>query len=349
MNGNGNRPKVLVIGGGTGASSILKGLKRHPTDITAIVTMFDSGGSSGVLSEEFGFPPFGDLRQCLLALGEDSSKTEAIRKALDFRFEKKTSLNGHSVGNLLLAALTSLSRDLERALDDMGQILNIAGRVIPVTLERAELCAELENGEIIKSEVSIDQRAASSPRIARIFLEPSVKVNPRAVRAITEADAIVFGPGDLYTSVLPNLLPEGVVDAITSSKALRIYMCNLMTKRGETDGFSASDFAREVCEYLWPARPDWVVVNSRIPESEIREAYAMEGAHAVTADLNELTKYVSGVICAPVATEDLPIRHDPQRAAEAIFQAMEVGRLAPDNKAIASHRRASRRTLQMSS
>ncbi|MCH8109001.1 MAG: YvcK family protein, partial [Chloroflexi bacterium] len=247
------KPKILVIGGGSGSSNILRGLKRYPVELTVIVTMFDSGGSSGLLRKEFGYPPFGDLRQCLMALSDDSQDTQRLKEALEFRFGTDSSLKGHSVGNLLLAALTSLSDNLELALHDISRLLGVTGQVIPVTLETAELCAELDDGRLIVGESDIDLRFTPLPRIKKIFLNREVEANPRAIQAILDADAIVFGPGDLYTSILPNTLPKGIVDAVASSKGIRIYMCNLMTKQGETDGFKASDFTRTMTRYLNPS------------------------------------------------------------------------------------------------
>ncbi|MBI4220994.1 MAG: YvcK family protein, partial [Chloroflexi bacterium] len=222
-------PHVVVMGGGTGCSSVLRGLKRHTDRITAIVTMFDSGGSSGILREEFGYPPLGDLRQCLVALGEEGEATEALRDAFEFRFSKESSLNGHSVGNLLLAALTTLHRDVEGAIAEMSQILRLKGRVIPVSLAQADLCAELEDGTIVRGESRIDLRRKSLPRIREVFLDPGAPANPRAMEAILEADAVVLGPGDLYTSVIPNLLADGIVPALRKTTAALVYVCNLMT------------------------------------------------------------------------------------------------------------------------
>ncbi len=238
------KPKILVIGGGSGSSNILRGLKLYPVELTVIVTMFDSGGSSGLLRKEFGYPPFGDLRQCLMALSDDSQDTLRIREALEFKFGTDSSLNGHSVGNLLLAALTSLSDDLEVAIGDISRLLGVTGQVVPVTLETAELCAELDDGRLIVGESDIDLRLTPLPRIKRIFLNRDVEANPKAVQAILDANAIVFGPGDLYTSILPNTLPKGITDAVAFTKGIRIYMCNLMTKQGETDGLQGIGFRR---------------------------------------------------------------------------------------------------------
>jgi uncharacterized cofD-like protein len=329
-NTNGHHPKVVVIGGGSGSSTILTGLRQYKVSLTAIVTMFDSGGSSGLLRKEFGYPPFGDLRQCLLALADRERDSQALLDAFEFRFGNDSSLNGHSVGNLILAALMTLSNDLERAINEVSQILHVIGSVVPVTLAKAELCAELEDGCLIRGESEIDLRSEQFPRIRRIFLDEDVAANPRAVAAIKDADAIVLGPGDLYTSILPNLLARGIPEAIAESRATCIYVSNLMTKLGETDGFTASDFVREISRYLEPARLDWAVVNTGIPGQGVQMAYEKEGAHLVELDLNEVGKYVSGTIAASLAYSELPLRHDPAMTAEAIFQAIDAGRLVSE-------------------
>jgi uncharacterized cofD-like protein len=324
--GIGAGPKTVVIGGGTGISNILGGLKKYSVNLTAIVTMFDSGGSSGKLRDEFGYPPFGDLRQCLLALGEDSVETQALREALGFRFKGNSGLDGHNVGNLMLAALTTnLKNDLERAIEELKHMLRVTGDVVPVTLEPAELCAELKDGRIIRSETNIDRRSETVPGIRRIFLEPQVAATPRAIEVIQDADAIILGPGDLYTSILPNLLADGIAEAIASSHATKIYVCNLMTKRGETDGFTASRFLQELTRYLKGGRLDWAVINIAAPTPEIRKSYESEGAYQVEPDLDATASYVSGIITAPLATVNLPLRHDPDRTAAAILKVLGLG------------------------
>jgi uncharacterized cofD-like protein len=317
-------PEIVVIGGGSGISNLIGGLKRLTSSITAIVTMFDSGGSSGLLRKEFGYPPFGDLRQCLLALGDDTPEVQALRNAMGFRFGSDSSLNGHSVGNLIFAALTSVDGNLEHAIEEISRLLRVKGRVIPVTLEAAELCAELDDGRIIRGESDIDLRGAATPNIGRIFLDHPVKANPAAIRAISEADVIVLGPGDLYTSILPNLLPSGITDALASSGARRIYICNLMTKHGETDDFRASDFVREVNAYLAPATLHGVIVNVDMPDAETRLAYEREHAYPVDADLDNVREIAPVVLASSLASNDLPLRHDMTRTAEAIFEIMQT-------------------------
>lgn len=319
-------PNIVVLGGGTGSSSVLRGLKKQTDRLTAIVTMFDSGGSSGLLREEFGYPPMGDLRQCLVALSEDGEATEALVNAFEFRFRQDSSLNGHSVGNLLLAALTTLRNDIEGAIAEMSALLRLRGRVVPVALTLSDLCAELEDGAIVRGESRIDLRRMSLPRIKRVFLDPPASANPRAIEAILAADAVVMGPGDLYTSIIPNLLADGVPQALGESRAAVIYVCNLMTKQGETDNFKASDFAGEISRYLGGRLLDWVVMNTRPVPPRIRKAYAAESAYPVTPDRTAVQSYARHILAAPLSNNQERLRHDPLRLAEAVLTAISVTR-----------------------
>ncbi len=312
-------PRVVVIGGGTGTPVALRGLKRRAGQISAVVTMFDSGGSSGLLQKEFGYPPLGDLRQCLLGLSDGDESTRLLRELVGFRFDAQSSLNGHSLGNLLLAALHTLGSDLERAVDDLAGMLRITGQVIPVSLEKADLCAELADGQLLRGESTIDLRGRTHPPIERVFLDPPVNANPRAVQAILDADAVVLGPGDLYTSIIPNLLAHGINDALAETQAARIYVCNLMTKRGETDGFKLSDFLREMNRYLGGQMVDWALVNSGDIPAPVRQVYAKEGAHPVEADLEKARRYARQIVATPLDNGQTPLQHQPCRLAQEIL------------------------------
>jgi uncharacterized cofD-like protein len=320
-------PKVVVIGGGNGSSVVLRGLKQYTSELTAVVTMFDSGGSSGLLQAEFGYPPLGDLRQCLLGLSEENELTQPLRELIDFRFQRDSSLNGHSLGNLLLGALTTMGQDLERAINEMASILRITGHVVPVTLERADLCAELGNGDVVRGESNIDLRGERFPRIQRVFLDPSVRANPNAIQAILDADAVVLGPGDLYTSIIPNLLAGGITQALATTKATRIYVCNLMTKLGETDDFKASDFVREITRYLGGPNLDWVLINNRAVSEAVRQAYLGESAHPVEADLDAVQQYSLGVLATPLGNNQIPLKHEPDLVAKVVLSITSLGRL----------------------
>ena len=319
----------MVIGGGGGTSAVLRGLKHHTSQISAVVTMFDSGGSSGLLQEEFGYPPLGDLRQCLLGLSDVDEANRPLRELVGFRFDAESSLNGHSLGNLLLAALTTLGADLEQAVDEMAGMLRITGQVIPVSLERADLCAELADGQLLRGESTIDLRGRPHPPIKRVYLDPAVSANPRAVGAILNADVVVLGPGDLYTSIIPNLLAQGINEALAETRATRIYVCNLMTKLGETDGFQLSDFLREMNLYLGGQFLDWVLVNSGEVPDFVREVYEKEGARPVGADLEEARRYVPHLAAAPLGNGQVPLQHQPCRVAEEILSITQTGAVSP--------------------
>ncbi len=318
-----DRPSIVVIGGGSGSSVVLRGLKHQGVKLTSIVTMFDSGGSSGLLREEFGYPPFGDLRQCLMALSDDSDLAATLLTALDFRFDKASSLNGHNVGNLLLAALTSARKNVQAAVDDVANILSLTGDVVPVSLQMADLCAELEDGSLLRGESTIDLRKNHLPPIKRLFLDPSVDANQRAIDAIMSADAVVMGPGDLYTSIIPNMLVDRVASAIKETRASKIYICNLMTKHGETDGFKASDFVSEIVRYTNYARLDWAIVNTREIPEHMRISYEAEVATPVEIDEPRLGDWADRVMAAPLSTYDGKVRHDAERLAEAVLSAIE--------------------------
>ena len=319
---SGRRPKIVVIGGGTGSSVTLRGLKDQGVDITAIVTAFDSGGSSGKLRDEFGYLPLGDLRQCIVALSDDAEDVDSLRSASEFRFSADSSLNGHNLGNLLLAALTAMHDDIETGIRVMSRMLRVRGQVIPVALDPADLCAELEDGSVLRGESTIDLRRSDLPAIRNVFLDPVVKANPRALDAISEADAIVLGPGDLFTSIVPNLLVRGVPEAIRASGASTIYSCNLMTKHGETDDFTASDFVAQVSQYLG-SKIDWAITNSRPIPLNTQKLYASEGAAPVTVDDDEVGKYARRHMSVLLSQSGEMVRHDAHRLAEAILSALE--------------------------
>lgn len=319
--------KIVVIGGGSGTSAVLRGLKHWTTQVSAVVTMFDSGGSSGLLQQEFGYPPLGDLRQCILGLCEDTEANRSLRELLDFRFNRDSSLNGHSLGNLLLAALTTLGKDLELAVDEMARLLRITGQVVPVSLDRADLCAELEDGRLLRGESTIDLRRQRDPRIMRVFLDPGVSANPKAIGAILDADVVVLGPGDLYTSIIPNLLVDGISEALAATQATRVYVCNLMTKLGETDDFQASKFVGEMIHYLGSPCLDWVMVNSGQMSQEVKEAYHKEGASPVAVDLERVRSHVPGVFATHLGNNQVPLKHDSQRVAELVMRIADMGRI----------------------
>ncbi len=275
--------KVVVIGGGTGVFNVLSGLKEYKYDLAAIVTMADDGGSTGVLREEFGVLPPGDVRRALVALSDSDNKM--LSELFNYRFEESSSLKGHSLGNLLLTALARITGSWQEALREAVTILNVKGEVIPVTLQQTKLNAELENGALIEGETNIDiPKHDPNLRIKRVFLDPLVEANDDAIRAIKEADFVILGPGDLFTSILPNLLVDGIVFALRETKAKLIYITNIMTKYGETNQFRASDFVTEIENYLGQNILDYVVVNVEEMGGKILERYKDENVDYVDFD-----------------------------------------------------------------
>lgn len=262
------RQRVVCLGGGTGASVVLSGLKKYPFDLTAVVTMFDSGGSSGKLRKELNILPLGDIRQCLVALSDERN----LIPLFYYRFEKEE-LKGHNFGNLLLAAAIKTAGSLTKAMDKAGKILNIKGKVIPVTLERADIVALLNNNKKIKEEEKIiDCPYLSRVGVKKLFLTPAVKVNPRTISAIKKADLIIISPGKFYTSILPIFLVKGIPEAIRNSRAKKVFVCNLMTQVGNTDGFSVEKFLAILEEYLGREVIDYVIFNTgKLSAKQIRE------------------------------------------------------------------------------
>ena len=316
--GNPN-PKVTVVGGGTGISVLLQHLRDARPPPSAIVTMFDSGGSSGLLRGEFGLPPLGDLRKCTLALAANTPNAQALAEALEFRFSLDSSLNGHVVGNLLLAALAKLQpKGVEEALTSLHSILNVRGRVLPVTFDRSHLKTVLTNGEHLPNESALDRRGKSIPKVKRIYLDKKVAANQTALKAITESDVVILGPGDIYSSVLPNLLVTELRDTLVNSPTSLIFVCNLMTKRGETDFYTASEFARVVTASIAPRKLDAMIVNdSKIP-ADIIAQYKLEGSDPVQVDLAQCRHYVDQIIVGDFVdtTEALPLRHSAHAVME---------------------------------
>ncbi len=318
--------KIVVIGGGTGTYTVLTGLKDSNVELTAVVTMMDSGGSSGRLRDEFGQLPTGDVRQALVALSKDTS---TLRALFNYRFDKGEGLEGHSFGNLFLTTLAEISGGMEKALEETSKILNIKGRVLPVTLTNANLVAEYENGLVVKGEGEIDvPKHDGKLRIEKLYLEPEATAYNKTLEAIKEADLIVIGPGDLYTSLIPNLVVPGVADAICNSKAKKVYIVNLMTKFGQTYGFKASDFVSVIQEYLGNCL-DFVLINNTELPKDIIERYIAENDSPVEDDISQV-KY--NVIRDDfLATESIKktsgdnlrrslIRHDSKKLSKTIME-----------------------------
>ena len=298
--------KIVTIGGGTGTYQMLRGIKGF--DVTAIVSMVDNGGSSGVLRDEYGVLPPGDIRKSIIAL---SQSPQLMKDIFSYRFVKG-GLKGHNLGNLIITALIDITGSHDSAIKEAANILNIQGNVLPVTIDDANLCAELEDGTIIRGETHIDV-PKHNPKIAirKVFLEPQARIYGDCKDALMDADIIIIGPGDLYTSIIPNLLVNGMTHAIQRSKAKKVYFCNIMTKHGETTGFRASDFFKEIESYLGKGALDYVVVNSSKPGDDILERYKDQKAEFVEEDLSGF--HGINVIRADLLNESDILRHDPEK------------------------------------
>ncbi|MDU2063575.1 MAG: YvcK family protein [Sporomusaceae bacterium] len=307
-------PCVTVIGGGTGLSVLLRGIKSVTSNITAIVTVADDGGSSGRLRQDLGMIPPGDLRNCLVALADTEPLME---KLFQHRFGGTGNLAGHSFGNLYIAAMTEVLGDVELALKKSSKVLAVRGQVLPSSVDTIRLVATMEDGTIVEGESQIP---LVQKRIHRVdIVPPDVKPVQAALEAITEADAVILGPGSLYTSVLPNLLIRGMAETLRQSDAVKIYICNVMTQPGETDGFTAYDHVKAILDHVGPCI-DYVVVNSQKVAPELQEVYAQQGARPVMAeDIAAIEKLGVKVVQANLISETNLVRHDPVRLSRTIM------------------------------
>lgn len=305
--------RIVVVGGGTGLAMLLHGLKAHTSNITAIVTVADDGGSSGRLRKDFDVLPPGDIRNCLVALADAEP---LMGKLFQFRFTEGSELAGHSFGNLFITAMSKVTGDFDAAIKESSKVLAIRGSVVPSTLDKVTLLAEHEDGSETRGESQIPK--SPSP-VKRIKLQPAnCRPTAEAIEAIKRADAIVLGPGSLYTSIMPNLLVGRIYQEIISSKAIKVYVCNVMTQKGETDDLKASDHLRAIIEHTAPGIVDYCIVNTaRIPP-EMVEKYRSEDANPVVPDSDNLRKLKTKVIEAHIASTKGYVRHDSDRLAKII-------------------------------
>lgn len=319
------KKKIVTIGGGTGHFALLSGLKEHDVDITAIVTMADDGGSTGILRDELGVLPPGDLRQCLVALSEGD---DVVRALFTHRFGDG-SLKGHNFGNIFISALEHVSGSIDRAVEEVGKILKIRGRVLPVTLQKSKLVMTLRNGKVLRGEHAIaDYLLVSKFGIKKVELAPRAILNPRARKAIEEADLIVLGPGNLYSSLVPNLLVAGLSHALKKAKAKKVFVANLMNKHGHTDDFDCARYVDELERHAGTKFIDMVLYNTAsIPSSLVRryvdEGVPVLGPHSHT---NKRPQYLGKELFASKIQKQKKgdplrrtlIRHDPAKLARAI-------------------------------
>jgi uncharacterized cofD-like protein len=338
-------PKITVIGGGTGLSTMLRGLKYYTSNITAVVTVADDGGGSGDLREDLGILPPGDIRNCILALADTEPIMEEL---LQYRF-KDGRLKNQSFGNLFLAAMDGISSNFEDAVSNMSSVLAVTGKVVPVTLENMVLKAKLKNGSIIEGESNIPSEAIKqdSP-IDHVFIEPAnAKAVQEAIKAIKEADAIILGPGSLYTSIIPNLLIKDIKEAVNAADGIKIYVSNIMTQPGESDKFTVSDHLKALFKHSADGIADYVIVNTGKVEDRLKNIYLEEKSELVEIDVEQLDKMNINVIEADVikVKKDL-IRHDPEKLAAVLVKTIMEKKLFYDRKKIIEYFYLSERLKQ---
>jgi uncharacterized cofD-like protein len=310
------QPRVVIIGGGTGLPVLLRGLKQYPLDITAIVTVADDGGSSGRIREDLDIPPPGDIRNVLAAL---SDVEPLVEEMFQHRFRTSNELSGHSLGNLILAAMTSITGNFVHAIQEMSKVLNVRGKVLPAANQNVVLHAEMEDGTVVSGESKIP---FSGKRIHRVFLSPDdIKPLPETILAIRQADLIVIGPGSLYTSILPNLLVPKLGQEVCKAQGKKVYICNLMTQAGETHDFTASDHVQAIYDHMDDGAIDTILVNKENIPEDVQLRYHEELAKPVIYDIGRLEELGLEVIQEEIVCDDDDvIRHDAKKVAEILFK-----------------------------
>ena len=307
----------VVVGGGTGLGSLLRGLKQRTTNITAVATVSDEGGSSGRLREDMGVLPPGDLRSCLVALA-DSEPT--MTRLFSHRFGPVAGpLSGHSFGNLFIAALTEITGDIEEAVIASSQIMAIRGRVLPPTLQNVTLCAKLYSGQSVHGELAV--ASAGGQQIERVYLDPpNPAAVPDVVEAIEQAQLVVLGPGSVFTSIVPNLLVPEVAEALVRTDAVRVLVCNVMTQPGETDSFGAVDHVEAICRHVSERVFDYVLLNDAKPSAEVLARYEEDGAGYVAPAAQQIAKLGFIPVCRDLVSADSLARHDPEKLSDALLK-----------------------------
>lgn len=307
-------PAITVVGGGTGLSTMLRGIKYITHNVTAVVTTADNGGSSGRLRKELGIIPPGDLRNCLTALAEREPLMERI---MQYRFTGDSSLAGHCFGNLFIAAMAQAQGGMEEGLAATSQILKVRGSVVPSTLEDIQLQAKMTDGTVITGESEIPEARKT---IEQLYMLPAdAPASQAAVEAIRKADVLIFGPGSLYTSVIPNLLVKGIRDAVVESEAVKIYICNVMTQPGETDGYGAYEHVKAIIDHVGTQFLDYVIVNKQAISRQRLDMYDAQGSVPVTPDIQKLKALGISVVPANIISKENKVRHDPKRLARVII------------------------------
>lgn len=311
---------IVVIGGGTGLSTMLRGLRLYTNKVTAIVTVGDDGGSSGVIRKDYKMPPPGDVRNCVSAL---TNLTQDFREILDYRFSEGT-FKGHSIGNIILAAINETTDTFEEAVGKYCKLVGVSGKVLPVTSENIILHARLKSGKVIDGETNISVYRENDA-IERLMITPeNAGASAAVIDSILGADVIVMGPGSLYTSVIPNLLVDGVVDAIKHSDALKIYVCNIMTQPGETDGYDVQDHIEAVEKHSYKGIAEAVIVNDAPIPQVLTEKYKTESAMPVEINEDRLAPYIRWITGNFHMMKDGQVRHNFSRLATTIIRTAEA-------------------------
>lgn len=307
-------PAITVVGGGTGLSTLLRGMKYITNNCTAVVTSADDGGSSGRLRKELGIIPPGDLRNCLTALAD---REPLMERLMQYRFKGDSPLAGHCFGNLFIAAMAEAEGGMEEGLEATSQILKVRGRVVPSTLENIQLQAQMYDGTVVLGESEIPK---VRKRIKKMMMVPqNAAASKAAVKAILDADVLIFGPGSLYTSVIPNLLVDGIRDAVVKSKAVKIYICNVMTQPGETDFYGAYEHVRALIDHVGVQFLDFVIVNDQEISTEQLLQYHAEGSAYVTPDIDKIRNLGINVIPARLISKNDLVRHDPKKLSRVLI------------------------------
>lgn len=312
-------PKIVVIGGGSGISVVLRGLKYLPVDLTAIVTVADDGGSSGFLRKEFDMPAPGDLRNVMVALSNVEPLTEEV---FQYRFKEDSFIGGHPLGNLLIIAMKELTGDIRTAVDRLRKLFNIKGKILPATTEKVVLMAEKENGKIVEGESHIP---VIGEKIKRVYYKNEVEAPEENLKALEEADLIIFGIGSLYTSIIPNLLLKGIKESLKKSKAKKIYICNAMQQPGETDGYTVSDHIKAINDNIGEGIIDSVIVDPRDIPKDILERYKSMNSDKVELDREKIKEYNVELIERDILEIDPKgmVRHHPYKLSAIIYSLID--------------------------
>ena len=312
-------PKIAVIGGGTGMPNALRGLKHYTANLSAIVTVADDGGSSGRLRKDYRILPPGDIRNCIVALADEEA---LLGRLFQYRFETGEDLGGHSFGNIFITALTHVSGDFPKAINESSKVLAISGRVLPVTLDNVMLKAQMKDGKQVEGESKITEAGGVIEKLT--IVPPDVKPYPEAVEAINSADVVVIGPGSLYTSIIPNLMVPGIKEALMNTKTVKIYICNIMTQHGETDNYTVSDHVDAIFSHAGAKVVDYVIANDKMPDAGLLKKYEEEKSYPVKMDKEKLNRLGVSVVEGTLFSEGEYVRHSPELLAKMIMKLILV-------------------------